>query len=456
MSMGLCLSGLNAKITATSVEIIVGEEHPYIRLANTLDWTEIGELVMDDLKKTTPKFLWWVGRKLKLRIHLGVYILQSFLKMTDRAIEEAIKGNGIYQVFCGQSVVENWHCPDHTKIEKFRNRISPQTQQCLVSYVAKVAQKMGFADASKMDVDSTVQEANMAYPSDAHLLTKLAQMSKKVTDYIIENTEKFSKDVVKIKVDFKTVKKKAKDYFFMSKNTSKEIKHAAFEQLYNVVKEQVNTSIEMCSSMEWEQIKNLPWNIRRTVVQIRKHAQKYLEDVTHFIKTQTMKSGKILSFHLMDVACIIKGKVGKEKEFGRVFQLGRLGGNFFIVLPSTTVRQEDKPSLQLIVKEHEKVFGKNVLNSLATDKGYYWKENIKALQNKIPELAIQIPGHVKAQTTISQELKDRRAGIEPLIGHIKKFGLGKSNAKSDQTTLASGYRSVLGFNLHQMVRCLSK
>ena len=131
--MGLCLSGLDAKLTSTSVEIIVGEEHPYIRLANTLDWTEMGELVMDDLKKTTPKLLWWVGRKLKLRIHLGVYILQSFLKMTDRATEDTIKGNGIYQVFCGQSVVEKWHCPDHTKIEKFRNRVSPQTQQCLVS-----------------------------------------------------------------------------------------------------------------------------------------------------------------------------------------------------------------------------------------------------------------------------------------------------------------------------------
>ena len=39
--------------------------------------------------------------------------------------------------------------------------------------------------------------------------------------------------------------------------------------------------------------------------------------------------------------------------------------------------------------------------------------------------------------------------------HAKKFGLAKSRAKSDQTTLASGYRSILGFNLHQLTRYLS-
>ena len=46
----------------------------------------------------------------------------------------------------------------------------------------------------------------------------------------------------------------------------------------------------------------------------------------------------------------------------------------------------------------------------------------------------------------------RRAGIEPLIQHAKSFGLGRSRMKSDATTLASGYRAVMGFNLHQLMR----
>ena len=62
-------------------------------------------------------------------------------------------------------------------------------------------------------------------------------------------------------------------------------------------------------SLSVEQVQSLPWNIRRALEQICNHAQKYLVDVAHFIKTHTLKTGKILSFHLLDVACISKGTV---------------------------------------------------------------------------------------------------------------------------------------------------
>ena len=454
--MSIDFSGTDCKLESTTVEIYVSQDHPLIKLANTLDWQKIAELVIDDLKKTTAKLRWWLGRKLKLRIHLGVFLLQSFSKMVDRGTEEAIKGNGIYQVFCGKTIVDKWHCPDHTKIEEFRNRLSPETQRKIVSYVVQVAAQFGFADPSKMDVDSTVQEANMAYPSDAQLLTKLTLLGKKVIDYIKEQGEKGCNGAKQISVDLKAVKKKAKAYFFMAKNVSTEIKHTAFKALYETVKEQMIPVIKACAALDNEILGNIPWNIKRSVDQIRSHAKKYLDDVAYFIETQTMKAGKILSFHLKDVACIMKGKLGKAKEFGRVFQLGRVGGNFFIVLPSTTVRQEDKLSLQLMVDEHENIFGEGVLESVATDKGYYSKKNEKILLEKIPEVGIQIPGNVKEQRTIDQGLKNRRAGIEPLIGHVKNFGLRKSRMKSDETTLAAGYRSVLGFNLHQFMRHLTK
>ncbi len=447
--MGFQMNGLEAKLTSTTVKIHVPEDHSFICLANAFNWTHMTDMILNDLK-LTHKNLWWVGRKLHLRIHLGVFVLQSLVKMTDRALEEAIKNNGVYQVFCGKSIMEKWHCPDHTSIEKFRNRISPSTQQALVSYVVKIAHNLGFADPSKMDVDSTVQEANMAYPADANLLTKLAYKCKNVLSHICTAGHK-----VKTDVDIKAIKKISKEYFFMAKNKSKEIRYKVFEKLYDIVKKEITPVIEHCVSITKEQVSDLPWNIRQAAQQIRNHAQKYLLDVAHFIKTHTLKDGKILSFHLQEVACIIKGKVGKDKEFGRVYQLGRIGGNFFLVLPSTSVRQNDKSSLIPMVQEHQAIFGRNTLKSLGTDKGYFTKNNVEVLEKEIQQLGIQAPGNVKSQQYISQELKDRRAGIEPLIGHAKKYGLGKSKAKSDRATLASGYRSVFGFNLHQLTRYLS-
>jgi transposase len=163
--MGLHIEGLTTQVTSTTIQMYIDQKHSYIQLANTLNWQTMYELVSDDLKKSTPAQRWWVGRPINVRTHLAIFILQALTKMTDRQTEEAIKNNGVYQLFCGSTIIQDWHCPDHTAIEKFRNRITAPTQQKLVSYVVTVARDRGFADASKMDVDSTVQEAAMVYPT---------------------------------------------------------------------------------------------------------------------------------------------------------------------------------------------------------------------------------------------------------------------------------------------------
>lgn len=444
--MGLDLRNFDTEIESSEITILVPTTHILIILANILNWNNLCNIVIEDLKNSTSILKWWIGRKLIIRIHLAVYILQLLLKQTDRGIEEAIKWNAVFKVFCGFTIMEKWHCPDHTKIEEFRNRLSPETQRKINNYVLEIAKQHGFANPKIMDVDSTVQEANMTYPTDATLLTKLGGMAKKISV--------FFKRIIP-DVDIKKIKKISKEYFFMKKNVVIEKKKEVFKKLYNTVKEEVEPLINAIQSLEFG--KDIPWYIKRTINQIKDHASKYLEDVEHFIKTQTIKSGKILSFHLKDVACIIKGKVGKAMEFGRVFQLGRIGGNYVIALKSETVRMEDKKSIVPMIEEHENIFGIGVLESVGADKGYYSADNVKILISRVKEVGIQTPANIKNPIiSISQEVKDRRAGIEPLIGHIKRFGLGKSNAKSDESTLASGYRSILAFNLHQIMRHTSQ
>jgi hypothetical protein len=157
------------------------------------------------------------------------------------------------------------------------------------------------------------------------------------------------------------------------------------------------------------------------------------------------------------LACIKKGKIGKEFQFGRVFQLGRIRGNFLYVLSSTSIDMNDKKSFIPLIKEHAKIFGNGLLSTVAADKGYWKEKNRKYLKDMgIPTLGLQRPASVnqeKEDTLLLEHLHNRRAGIEPLIGHIKHGGqLGKSRMKSDTATLAAGYGSVLAFNLRQMIR----
>ena len=165
----------------------------------------------------------------------------------------------------------------------------------------------------------------------------------------------------------------------------------------------------------------------------------------------------VLSFHAKELACIKKGKAGKEMEFGRVFQLGRIKGNFIFILESSSVKMNDKKSFIPLLKEHADLFGEGTLETAAADKGYWSAENRNQLHKlgKCTE-GLQIPAIIKQSgedRKLQERLRNRRAGIEPLIGHIKQGGqLGRSRMKSDRATLAAGYGSVLGMNLRQLIR----
>ena len=108
----------------------------------------------------TDKGQWWLGRKLKLRIHLGVYLLQQLFNKTDRQIEYDVRDNAAYQIFCGCGIVDKWHVPDHTKVEKFRSRLSAETQKRLANHMAFHAVRLGFGDPQDFDIDSNENKTN--------------------------------------------------------------------------------------------------------------------------------------------------------------------------------------------------------------------------------------------------------------------------------------------------------
>jgi len=452
--MSISQEGLTAKASTISIMLCVRDSEPLIKLCNALDFNHLSQIVLPDMQKT-KKGLWWLGRKLYLRIHLGALILQCLLKRSDRELEKLILQTPIHQVFCGYGQVEKWKCPDHTKIEEFRNRLHPQTHKKIGDYVLRVAYDLGFADPTWVDIDSTVQEANIAYPSDATLMQKLATTAHKVLHYMQSTLT----DLVpsELGINMGSIKKLAKEYFFLSKNTNIEKKRDVFNAYYEQVKSQLLPIIGFLEELNPLMFLSMPWNIHRALETLQNHGRQYLKNVAYFIENHTIAPGKLLSFHAQAVACIHKGKIGKENEFGRVYQLGRIGGNFMVAYQCSNVRMEDKSSLTTVIKEHGELFGSKVLQSVGTDKGYYSQQNIKAISAMgINTQGIQRPANIKKKPSGEEvrQLRNRRAGIEPLIGHVKDFGLRKSKMKSDAATLSSGYRSVMGFNLHQLKRHL--
>jgi IS5 family transposase len=456
--MSICSSGLDAPCRAQPVTITVSPTHPLLQLAQVIPWPTLAALVLPDLKHSTAKGQWWRGRKLKLRIHLGAFLLQWLYHLTDREVEWGLKDNAAYQLFCGWGSVVKWQAPDHTKIEEFRSRLAPETQRSLANEVAVWARALGFADPSVLDIDSTVQEATIAYPSDAQLMRKLAQKCGKVLDFVKKAKKRYVP--TELQLDLAALNRKAKEYCLLAKNTAMETRRAVFQAYPHLVKQQLKPVIAFCPALSPHAYAALPWNLRRTIDQITGQGWRFLLDVAHFIRTHSIKPGKLLAFHCAAVACIRKGKVGKENEFGRVFQVGRSGGNFLLVGACTSVRREDAASLGPMITAHQGLFGPGTLRSCGTDKSYYRAANRKYLRALpgLEEEGLQQPGLdlntlSESERATRRRLANRRAGIEPLLGHAKQGGqLGHSRMKQDETTLAAGYAAIGGFNLRQLSR----
>ena len=457
--MSICFSGLDTPCGVQPVTIDVSPAHPLLRLAQVIPWQALADMVLPDLQRTTAQGTWWLGRKLRLRIHLGALLLQWLYHLTDRQVEWAIRDHAAYQLFCGRGVVDPWYVPDHTKIEAFRSRLSPETQRQVANQVAVWATELGFADPSKMDVDSTVQKANIAYPSDAQLMVKMTLLVNKVWTYMKKNVACFA-DFIPT-VDVKAVQAKAKAYWFRDRQHTdttpsllQDLWHEAFTQIGHVRK--------YCDVLLDDDIQRMPWNIRRALEQVNAYCSIYFLHVASFLCCGVVVPEKALSFHAKAVRCFNKGKAATGLQFGRAFQLGRLGGNVLLVAACTTIRMEDKAAVRPMIEAHQDLFGAGVLTSAGMDKGYYSGANRKYLQalEGLKEFCLQQPGLdprtlSESDAETYSRLVDRRAGIEPLIGHAKQGGqLGQSRMKTDETTLAAGYSAIGGFNLRQLIRYL--
>lgn len=200
----------------------------------------------------------------------------------------------------------------------------------------------------------------------------------------------------------------------------------------------------------------VPWFIKRSLRQIQDYGSHYFNQVIPWIARKKVAKDKTLCFHLKDISCF--KKKGKETQFGRSHQLGRLKGNFMVIGNSDRVRMEDHRSLSGMLDLHQSLFGQDALTSFAADRGYASQNNKNILiQRGVQDIGLQIKSskhsHPPPERNQHIKLQNRRAGIEPLVGHLKRgWQMGKTRLKTDRTGLSSAYASVLGFNLRQLMR----
>ncbi len=431
--------------------MLLDPSHPILVLKILTPWETLRSLVAESLKKDTR------GIQRDIDHHLRAMVLKMFFNCSYRGLVYHLESDYYARSFCNFEIDDI--CYDHTAYMKFCNELSPDVHQKINFIFIGVGAELGLTELSHLDQDSTVKEAFVTYPTDAKNLKTMTLMINRCLKYFFRNG--FEKETTfALKFNLDKALKDFRKYFF---EKDRERKMAILSAISKRVAILIGASLKAFREIEANHQPKIKWYIVKKLEKIEKYAEIYIKQVQHYCRTGRACKNKILSFHIEDVTPIQKGKDHKKYEFGQVWQVGRLDGNFcFGSFSESDLHFHDSSAVKEILETLVSNVGEEIylnIKTFAADRGYFSQDNFDALDCLgISEQGIHPKG--KAPWRISDkdnatELINRRAGIEPIIGHLKSLGLGKSIMKTDAGTKAEGARSFIAFNIRKILSGLA-
>ena len=121
-----------------------------------------------------------------IRLVVGLLMLQHIKGVSDEVVVRQWVENPYWQYFCGYEELQ-WEFPiDPTTLSRWRKRLGKDGMEKILSSTIDLAinkQLVSKQDLKNVIVDTTVQEANVRYPTDSSLLNecreKLVKLCKK-------------------------------------------------------------------------------------------------------------------------------------------------------------------------------------------------------------------------------------------------------------------------------------
>ena len=168
---------------------------------------------------------------------------------------------------------------------------------------------------------------------------------------------------------------------------------------------------------------------------------------------------KLYSLFEAHTELIVRGKAGKQIEFGHKILVAQTGEKFIHHYVAMEKRIEDKELLIPAIEAHKELFG-HYPEMVTTDKGFYESmKQLEELETKIPVVSIAKKGR-RNQSEYARETSEAfidaqrfRAGSEGSISVLKRaFKLGKCFFKGFKNYAASVGFAVLCHNLVLLTR----
>jgi IS5 family transposase len=396
-----------------SLQDNISREHPLFILASTINW----RLFENEFAKHYHPTQGCPAKP--IRLMAGLLILKPVRDLSDESVVEQWSENLYYQHFCGNTHFEPGPPCAATDLVHFRRRIGEQGLELIFQESIRVNGE----DALEKDVvvDTTVQEKNITFPTDAKLHRK-----------IITNCKLMAKrKKIELRQTYtRTLKQHYLDQRFRNHPKNKDKALAADRQVRQIAGRLVR-----------ELDRKLPaGDLKRADLQL----------YARVLAQQKGDSNKIYSLHEPHVQCIAKGKDRVKYEFGNKVSLTKTKTTGVIVGVLSLRNPYDGHTLEPALEQSTRLTGVRA-RTATCDRAYKGRKEIDGT-------AVQIPGpfNKKKQTRYRRDKlrRDfrRRAAVEPVIGHVKSdHRMGRNFYKGLYGDTANALLSAAGFNFKRML-----
>ena len=371
---------------------LIDLRHELCALAGKIDWKALE-------RQFGGLYAAGVGRPgHPIRLMVGLQLLKYLRNISDEEVVATWTENPYWQYFCGEQYFCHNLPIDPSLMTSFRHRIGQEGCEFILSLTVQTGlatKTIAASSLAAVNVDTTVQDKAVAFPTDARLLNKAR--------------------IALVKLGAKCGIKLRQPYTFIGQKAFVRSARYAHARQFNRAKAQTK-KLRVVLGRVIRDIQRKSGQLQLPAKEQTRLA-KLLQIAQRIHSQQRVRAEgeppKIYSVHAPEVECIAKGKARVQYEFGvKVGLVTTSKESFVLAAASLAGNPYDGHTLKQCLDQAKRCSGV-AASQVFVDKGY------KGHGCTTDVCKVFISGAKRGITPAIHKRLKRRSAIEPVIGHMK-------------------------------------
>lgn len=400
------------------LENIINMDHELVQVAGHIDWAGLEE-------KFGRCYVENVGRPgCPTRLMVGLHYLKYAFDQSDERALATFLENPYWQYFCGFEYFQHELPINPTSLVKWRQRADAGGAEELFKQTIKTACDQKLITPSELDrvnVDTTVQEKAVTFPTDAKLYDKARRVLVKLAG---------ERGIV-LRQTYARVGKRA----------------VIMQGRYRHARQAKRARRETRKLRTW--LGRVIRDIERKCPAPDEKLATVLATAGQIFRQERHDRNKTYSVHAPEVECIAKGKAHKKYEFGcKTSFVSTSRGNWIVGALAIHGNPYDGHTLEAAITQTVGLTGRTP-SDIYCDRGYRG-----AKIETDGDCRVHLDGKKpKGLTRAEKKWLKRRSAIEPVIGHLKQdHRLDRNHLLGEIGDRMNAIFAAAGFNLRKLLR----